>query len=125
MQSTGHSSMQDLSFTSMHGSAITYVTGCLQKIYQVAYGGNSNSYSGRCAIFADSVYRSVMPTELETTFASLIGKRVSIRLHDPEGGFRDIVGFLETPYSLRNRLGKEIEFTHEQIFIWREVIERK
>jgi hypothetical protein len=66
-----------------------------------------------------------MPTELESSFAALIGKRVSIRLHDPEGGFRDIVGFLETPYSLRNRLGKEIEFTHEQIFIWREVIERK
>src|SRR5215470_18417864 len=27
MQSTGHSSTQDLSLTSMHGSAITYVTG--------------------------------------------------------------------------------------------------
>jgi len=86
--------------------------------------GNSNSYSGRCAIFADSVYRSVMPTELEATFSSLVGKRVSIRLHDPEGGFRDILGHLETPFTLRNRHDDLIEFSHEQIFVWREVIER-
>ena len=65
-----------------------------------------------------------MPTELEATFADLIGKRVSIRLHDPEGGFRDIVGYLESSHSLRNRHGKLIEFEHEKIFIWREVIKR-
>jgi len=65
-----------------------------------------------------------MPTELESTFASLVGKRVSIRLHDPEGGFRDIVGYLESAFTLRNRNGKLIEFAHDQIFIWREVIER-
>ena len=65
-----------------------------------------------------------MPTELEATFASLIGKRVSIRLHDPEGGFRDIVGYLETPFTLRNRHDNLIEFEHDQIFVWREVIER-
>ena len=65
-----------------------------------------------------------MPTQLEATFADLIGKRVTIRLHDPEGGFRDIVGHLETPFTLRNRHGKLIEFSHESIFIWREVIER-
>jgi hypothetical protein len=65
-----------------------------------------------------------MPTELEATFAAMIGKRVTVRLHDPEGGFRDIVGHLETPFSLRNRHGELIQFSHEQIFIWREVIER-
>ena len=65
-----------------------------------------------------------MPTELESTFTSLIGKRVSIRLHDPEGGFRDILGYLESPFTLRNRHEKLIEFTHDQIFVWREVIER-
>jgi hypothetical protein len=65
-----------------------------------------------------------MPTQLESTFALLIGKRVSIRLHDPEGGFRDIVGHLESAFTLRNRHGKLIEFAHDQIFIWREVIER-
>ena len=65
-----------------------------------------------------------MATELETAFAALIGKRVSIRLHDPEGGFRDILGFLETPTFLRNRHGILIEFAHDRIFVWREVIER-
>jgi len=65
-----------------------------------------------------------MSSQLETTFATLIGKRVSIRLHDPEGGFRDILGHLESPYSLRKRHGNLIEFAHDQIFLWREVIER-
>jgi hypothetical protein len=65
-----------------------------------------------------------MPTELEATFAALIGKRVSIRLHDPEGGFRDILGHLESPFTLRNRHDTLIEFAHDQIFVWREVIER-
>jgi hypothetical protein len=65
-----------------------------------------------------------MPTELETTFAALIGKRVSIRLHDPEGGCRDILGYLESPTTLRNRHDNLVTFDHEQIFVWREVIER-
>jgi hypothetical protein len=66
-----------------------------------------------------------MPTELESTFAALIGKRVSIRLLDPEGGFRDIVGHLESPTSLRNRHGELIQFSHNEIFIWREVVIKK
>jgi hypothetical protein len=65
-----------------------------------------------------------MATELDGAFTALIGKRVSIRLHDPEGGFRDILGYLETPTSLRNRHGNLIDFAHDQIFVWREVIER-
>jgi hypothetical protein len=66
-----------------------------------------------------------MPTELEPTFTALIGKRVSIRLHDPEGGFRDIVGHLESATSLRNRHGELIEFSHDEILIWREVVVKK
>ena len=66
-----------------------------------------------------------MPTQLEATFTSLIGTRVSIRLHEPEGGFRDILGHLETPFSLRNRHGVLIEFNYEQIFVWREVKEKE
>jgi hypothetical protein len=66
-----------------------------------------------------------MPTELESTFAALVGKRVTIRLNDPEGGFRDIVGHLESPTSLRNRHGELIEFSHDEIFIWREVVIKK
>ena len=66
-----------------------------------------------------------MPSELESTFAALIGKRVSIRLHDPEGGFRDIVGYLQSPTTLRNRHEELIEISHSEIFIWKEVIAKK
>ncbi|TRZ56151.1 MAG: hypothetical protein D4S00_05470 [Streptomycetaceae bacterium] len=63
-----------------------------------------------------------MAHELEGRFEALIGKRLTIRLHDPEGGFRDIVGVLESTNSLRNRHGQLVEFSHDEIFIWREVI---
>jgi GNAT superfamily N-acetyltransferase len=53
-----------------------------------------------------------------------IGKRVSIRFHDPEGGFRDLVGYLESENSLRNRHGDLIEFDVEKIAIYK-VIEEK
>ena len=62
---------------------------------------------------------------LEATFSALIGKRVTIRLHDSEGGFRDIVGHLESPITLRNRHGKLIEFSYDKIALWKEVVEKK
>ncbi|MEY3196533.1 MAG: hypothetical protein RLZZ82_742 [Actinomycetota bacterium] len=66
-----------------------------------------------------------MPTELESQFTELIGSRVSIRLHEAEGGFRDILGHLLTPNSLRNKRGEVIEFSHSEIFVWRKVIEKE
>ena len=68
------------------------------------------------------MYRCAMVSELQGQFEALIGKRLTIRLHDPDGGFRDIVGILESSHSLRNRHGRLIEFSHDEIFIWREVI---
>jgi hypothetical protein len=62
---------------------------------------------------------------LEATFSALIGKRVTIRLHEAEGGFRDIVGHLESPITLRNRHGKLIEFSYDEIALWKEVVEKK
>jgi hypothetical protein len=70
------------------------------------------------------VYRSHMPTELETQFTELIGQRVSIRLHEAQGGFRDILGHLLTPFSLRNKRGETVEFSHNEIFVWKQVIEK-
>ena len=70
-------------------------------------------------------YRCHMPTELETQFTELIGQRVSIRLHEEAGGFRDILGLLVTPYSLRNKRGELVEFSHSEIFVWRQVIEKQ
>ena len=49
-----------------------------------------------------------------------IGKRVTIRLHD-NPGYRDIVGHLISPSSLKNRHGEIVEFDPSQIFIWREI----
>ena len=49
-----------------------------------------------------------------------IGKRVTIRLHD-EPGYRDIVGHLISPASLRNRDGQVIEFDPSQIYVWRAI----
>ena len=53
-----------------------------------------------------------------------IGQRFSVRLHDPEGGYRDVVGHLKSANSVINRSGDEISFDPEQIFIWREILER-
>jgi ribosomal protein S18 acetylase RimI-like enzyme len=53
-----------------------------------------------------------------------IGQRFSIRLRDPEGGYRDVVGHLKTATSLINRKGQEISFNPEEIFVWREIVER-
>ena len=63
-----------------------------------------------------------MSQDLASQFQALIGRRVTIRLHDEGGGFRDIVGVLESTTSLRNRHGELLEFSHSEIFIWREVI---
>ena len=65
-----------------------------------------------------------MSAELESEFTELIGSRVSIRLHEPDGGFRDILGHLVTPYSLRKKNGELIEFSHSEIFVWKKVIEK-
>lgn len=63
-----------------------------------------------------------MASLLELRFEALIGRRLTIRLHDPRGGFRDIGGILESTHSLRNKENQLIEFSHDEIFIWREVI---
>ncbi|MGI9199035.1 MAG: GNAT family N-acetyltransferase [Candidatus Nanopelagicaceae bacterium] len=46
-----------------------------------------------------------------------IGKRVTIRLKG-EDGYRDLVGHLISPTSLRNRHGEVKDFNPEQIHIW-------
>lgn len=51
-----------------------------------------------------------------------IGKRMTIRLHDPAGGFRDIVGILESETTIRKRDGSLAQFAPEKIAIWREII---
>ena len=50
-----------------------------------------------------------------------IGKRVTIRLHEPDGGYRDIVGFLQSENQLINSKSETISFSPDQIAIWREI----
>jgi len=47
----------------------------------------------------------------------LIGQRLTLRLHDPEGGYRDLVGILESPTTIRKSSGEIVEFDPQQIAI--------
>ncbi len=48
---------------------------------------------------------------------ALIGQRLTLRLHDPDGGYRDLVGVLESATTIRKRSGEIIEFDPRQIAI--------
>ena len=50
-----------------------------------------------------------------------MGKRVTIRLHEPSGGFRDIVGILQSERHLINSKSETIYFSADEIAIWREI----
>ena len=47
----------------------------------------------------------------------LIGRRLTLRLHDPAGGYRDLVGILETMTTLRKRNGEVVAFNPDEIAI--------
>jgi GNAT superfamily N-acetyltransferase len=50
-----------------------------------------------------------------------VGARMTIRVHDPDGGYRDILGMLETPTSIRKRDGSTVNFDPGQIALWRKI----
>jgi cysteinyl-tRNA synthetase len=114
MQSTGHSSRQDLSFTSTQGSAITYVTNDPFESYGTD-GGNSNPASQSL-----HDYRLRMANmSLRTQIAQALGKRVTIRLHDGGGSFRDIVGVLQNETTLIDRTGTVHDFNPDDAAAFR------
>jgi len=47
----------------------------------------------------------------------LIGQRLTLRLHDPAGGYRDLVGVLESATTIRKRSGEIVVFDPRQIAI--------
>ena len=47
----------------------------------------------------------------------LIGRRLTLRFHDPAGGYRDVVGVLETMTTIRKRSGEVVTFNPDQIAI--------
>ncbi|MFM8190831.1 MAG: hypothetical protein ACKOFQ_03250 [Candidatus Nanopelagicus sp.] len=56
--------------------------------------------------------------------AAQVGQRVTIRLHDPAGGFRDILGVLESENTLRKKDGTLVTFDPTKIAIWKVVPSR-
>jgi cysteinyl-tRNA synthetase len=50
-----------------------------------------------------------------------IGQRVSIRSHDPEGGFRDLLGHLVSTHQVRKRNGEIVSFDPSKIALWKVV----
>lgn len=54
-----------------------------------------------------------------------IGSRMTVRMHDPEGGFRDILGILESPSTIRKRDGSVVSFDPDRVAIWRKIPPRR
>lgn len=50
-----------------------------------------------------------------------VGKRMTVRMHDPDGGYRDILGILESPTSIRKRDGSIVRFDPDLIALWRKI----
>ena len=81
----------------------------LQRLETV--GGNSNP--ARESLHDYGCYMSA------EQLPAAVGQRVTIRLHEAGGGFRDIVGVLQSETSLINRRGEIIEFAVEDVAIMR------
>lgn len=52
-----------------------------------------------------------------------VGQRVTIRSHDPEGGFRDLLGHLVSATQVRKRDGEIVTFDPNKIALWKLVPE--
>lgn len=50
-----------------------------------------------------------------------IGQRMTVRMHDPDGGYRDILGTLESPTTIRKRDGSVVSFDPNRIALWRKI----
>jgi GNAT superfamily N-acetyltransferase len=61
----------------------------------------------------------------QSNLAAAIGARVTVRLHEATGGFRDIVGTLQRSANgvneLLNSKGQLLTFSEDEIAIWREI----
>lgn len=53
-----------------------------------------------------------------------IGQRMTLRMHDPEGGYRDILGILESTTTIRKRDGSIVSFDPDRIALWRRISPR-
>ena len=51
--------------------------------------------------------------------AAQVGERVSIRLHDPVGGYRDLLGILVSENTVKKKDGTLITFDPSKIAVWK------
>jgi hypothetical protein len=51
--------------------------------------------------------------------AAQIGQRVSIRMFEDSGGFRDILGVLESENTVRKKDGSLVSFNPAKIAVWK------
>ena len=58
-------------------------------------------------------------SELVPPKESDLGKKVSIRLHDPAGGFRDLLGILVALNQVEKKDGSINTFNPDEIAIWK------
>ena len=58
------------------------------------------------------------PTGLPPGIAE-VGQRITLRLHDPEGGFRDVVGILKSETTIEKRDGSLVQFHPKEVAVWR------
>lgn len=75
-------------------------------------------FNSPCLVLSN--YRCVMP-HADRPGLDDIGQRMTIRMHHPEGGYRDILGTLESPTSIRKRDGTVVHFAPDEIAIWRKI----
>lgn len=54
-----------------------------------------------------------------------LGKRVSIRFHDGDGSYRDLLGHLTTLTDVTKKDGSVVRFDPEKIAFFRVVVERE
>jgi hypothetical protein len=63
----------------------------------------------------------IVPMSTTRPQESDIGKRVSIRVQDPEGGFRDFLGILVTLTTVEKKDGSVHQFDPAKIAVWKVV----
>lgn len=77
-------------------------------------GGNSNPASGLMPDYGYDMGPSDQ-IDFRGDLNAALGKRVTLRLHVATGGFRDVVGVLQSETSLINRRGEEERFSTDDI----------
>ena len=60
-------------------------------------------------------------SKAEPPKASDLGSKVSIRLHDPAGGFRDLLGILVAINQVQKKDGSLHTFNPNEIAVWKVV----